>query len=319
MFDFQTSSARFRFKREFRLLRVEADSVLISYLGRRSWVRGSGIGAGLQSLIELRNQSPSSSEFSFLQAQTAFSPKLKTEDVKAVLKKLYEAGILSMADKNIVSKGLEVPSYFERFSSNHQEQTQMFSAVRSTTLRIVSSVSLPEDWLDKNKSWWKAIEITDQFGHEEDLTTKLLTVVITEVNEQSFAMRINQMALHQKRLVLPVLIDAFGCTLGPIAGIRGQPCFNCLDLRRRSAQRGAYLKLEAHELTTENSFEWPDFYWSILEGVLISEAISLASECVFAPTWKNMLIHDFLNHRSINEDVYPVPGCPVCQREKSGV
>lgn len=304
------------------MLHVEPGGALVSCYGRRSWIRAQGIERYFTEFAKL-----SEAGFQLKEARALLSPFLTDAELQSLLKHMAVSGFVTIQDQNSKLAGIEVPAYFERFSYHHERQAKMFLALRESEVRIVSTVKLPSEWLRPTNesiesSWFKSIDFVHGLGEESDTGIRLLTVVIFPQEVRSTAMKINADACAQKRLILPVAIDSFGCTIGPIAGRKGQPCLNCQQIHGRALQIGPYFRdpIEVASAASATSLvdDWPTHYWQMLEGILLTELINIACECVSASVWKNRLLHDFVNQRCIGEDMYPVPGCPVCQRTKSG-
>ena len=293
------------------LLKADDEKLLLSCYGRRHWVNGRGIGRFGPEFLDFARKAP----FATSGAAEHLSGFLESEDVEKFLTGLERAGFLSRwrESGDAAREPLALESYFERFTGNRELQYHYAKQVKETELRFVTNLNLPKTWQLESTNWKSLTGGANLLGGEGRLE-----IVLAAASDHAYLDRINQQALALETPVLCVLLDASGCFLGPIIGPVGQPCLHCLKLRRRSTQKDKLYFDPTHETGGRAELAaWPAHFWRLLAGAVENEVIKLATRYVLPESWLGCQIVDFVNLRTVHERLYRVPGCPICQAERS--
>lgn len=203
-----------------------------------------------------------------------------------------------------VQDGLADPAYFRVFGSSVRSWNLRQDFLGKTRFGVVADLPLPNDFLSQLNLRAKVIDANDLSQQQSSVDVLFLLA------HGRATATWDHWAATIKTRVFPVQLDPYGCIVGPFLGREGQPCLSCLHRRVQSREA-----LNETKNRNQDGVElaWPKSYWQKLGAILHEEISKAYLEVLFTPIENGALIFDFLNHRSSFEELFPVPGCRICQ------
>ncbi|MBX2988539.1 MAG: hypothetical protein KF802_11645 [Bdellovibrionaceae bacterium] len=183
-------------------------------------------------------------------------------------------------------------------------QERQLEAWNSLSVRLISRWALPEGFFGD-----VSLSLCDPDDPDASTPFDGLTVFLAPAADNETMERLSRPLFDSGARVLPVLLDPFGALLAPLSGEPGRPCLSCLSRRSRARRGGVDAPFVPPRLLDEVIEAWLPTYWRRLESVLLEEMFKIQSGFIPSVLQHKALIFDFINHRSSEEDVFPVPGC----------
>lgn len=144
-----------------------------------------------------------------------------------------------------------------------------------------------------------------------------LTLAVGERTSPKIWSDFNEVQINvNQSAYLPIVLDPFGFSIGPILGQDDGPCWMCLNLRRRAHVP----RSEEHEgfaralIERQNGSSHPFIEQLAAQLAKIQTGLIL-SGCSPVPLQKNLIECDVFNLKMQSHPILPTPKCPFCSKK----
>jgi hypothetical protein len=155
-------------------------------------------------------------------------------------------------------------------------------------------------------SWKKNAAACDKFFSENDF----FIIVGLAAHADVFS-RLNRHLLEQKKSWLKLELDEYGGVLGPVLGLKGGPCYDCVQEQLEDAAKKS-------KLSSLIQAEIVDYSKEYIPQPLLSlaalEVLKITTHIYRPGTYDGFYLFDLLNYRTEYHTLGPSPHCPTCRR-----
>ena len=216
-------------------------------------------------------------------------------------------------------KSLALEHFFDSFFKSSKASQKLVQTIEKTSLRFISFSEIhPMFFSEFKQGLFQSVDIQNSLD-EEKLSTPNSDhwdIAIGSWADLEHFQTFNKMMNRHKRVWLPVLLDPYGFTLGPVLGLEYGPCFNCLVERRISnfSDYDHWVLINQFYSTHGSSnklFRHPSIDDMAGKSTHM-EILKLVTQFLLPESYSSMIEFDLIHYQSSTHTIHPTPFCEVC-------
>lgn len=300
-----------------KLLRREADILLLVAFGSRVLIRADKLASLLEIILSNLTQPMSIDELSL-----SVNKKLpsKMDEINHALDLLFSKKLLIQTGDQLIpdaQKFSPAEEYLGRIMGFDWGQLSVVSENLNSQIQIIANYQLSQlIQVGLHKIGINKIKTYDIYGPTLDgLDVGQLSVVVANFVDVQVLRNINQKFFTNKGIWLLVLADEFGFRLGPWFGQKDGPCFECYYKRllsNYSEESHAADFKKQNFFDNKNNIEPFSPFAEIIAAHAVNAVFQRLSNIDLARLVGQVFSFDLLNLKIKSNEIYPIPFCPVC-------